>query len=343
VIEPAVLAPDIDDVVKKVRKIVRVFRQSPVKNDTLQKYAKQDLDKELTLLIDSKTRWSSLLAMLQRFLKMKVVVPKALIDHGQSALFLSDPELSLISELVEALEIVECGTRALCRRDATLSSGDLIFEFMIQKLNGLESQFAVQLGNAVQTRIEERRLPGLAALQGYLENPVFLDSIVETGAKLFYPGRNDIAKLARDQFVRLFVAEEEEEAAQNVSENEEGDNPRSLTAPRRSRSTELSEFMTQKKMSESDRRSLSGNTSSADILKALKREMAVYEATGKKPSSLEQLRNALASIPPTSTEAERAFSALGLFITKLRTCLSDKTVDNLFLLRTHFLTEKIDK
>jgi hypothetical protein len=183
----------------------------------------------------------------------------------------------------------------------------------------------------------------LAALQGYLENPVFLDSIVETGAKLFYPGRNDIAKLARDQFVRLFVAEEEEEAAQNVSENEEGDNPRSLTAPRRSRSTELSEFMTQKKMSESDRRSLSGNTSSADILKALKREMAVYEATGKKPSSLEQLRNALASIPPTSTEAERAFSALGLFITKLRTCLSDKTVDNLFLLRTHFLTEKIDK
>jgi hypothetical protein len=247
VIEPAVLAPDIDDVVKKVRKIVRVFRQSPVKNDTLQKYAKQDLDKELTLLIDSKTRWSSLLAMLQRFLKMKVVVPKALIDHGQSALFLSDPELSLISELVEALEIVECGTRALCRRDATLSSGDLIFEFMIQKLNGLESQFAVQLGNAVQTRIEERRLPGLAELQGYLENPVFLDSIVETGAKLFYPGRNDIAKLARDQFVRLFVAEEEEEAAQNVSENEEGDNPRSLTAPRRSRSTELSEFMTQKK------------------------------------------------------------------------------------------------
>jgi hypothetical protein len=27
----------------------------------------------------------------------------------------------------------------------------------------------------------------------------------------------------------------------------------------------------------------------------------------------------------------------------LRTCFSDKTVDNLFLLRTHFLTEKIDK
>jgi hypothetical protein len=54
---------------------------------------------------------------------------------------------------------------------------------------------------------------------------------------------------------------------------------------------------------------LGDSSSAADVLKALKREMAVFEATGKRPSSLEQLQNAVATLPPTSIEAERAFSA----------------------------------
>ena len=37
------------------------------------------------------------------------------------------------------------------------------------------------------------------------------------------------------------------------------------------------------------------------------------------------------------TESERSFSSVGLFLTKLRTRLSDKSVDNLFVLRSHFL------
>ena len=50
------------------------------------------------------------------------------------------------------------------------------------------------------------------------------------------------------------------------------------------------------------------------------------EATGKRPSKLEQLLKALLTIPPTSVEAEQAFSAAGLFATKLRSRLSDKSV-----------------
>ena len=49
----------------------------------------------------------------------------------------------------------------------------------------------------------------------------------------------------------------------------------------------------------------------------IKQEMKLLEATGKRPSQLEHLYNALLTIPPTSVEAERAFSAAGLFVTKL--------------------------
>jgi hypothetical protein len=148
----------------KLRKIVRLFRRCPVKNDTLQKYAKQDLGKERTLVIDCKTRWSSLLAMLKRFLEMKLVVPKALIDHGSSSLFLSDAELLLLSELVEGLEVVECGVRALCRRDATLASADQIFEYMIRTLHTQKSDFATKLHRTVEKRVNERHNVGLATL-----------------------------------------------------------------------------------------------------------------------------------------------------------------------------------
>ena len=47
--------------------------------------------------------------------------------------------------------------------------------------------------------------------------------------------------------------------------------------------------------------------------------------------------NALMTIPATSVESERAFSAAGLFVSKLRTSLSDKSVDMLCFMRSHML------
>ena len=64
--------------------------------------------------------------------------------------------------------------------------------------------------------------------------------------------------------------------------------------------------------------------------------MKLLEATGKRPSKLEQLFKALLTIPLTSVEAEQAFSAAGLIATKLRSRLSDKSVSALRFLRSHF-------
>jgi len=57
-------------VVQKVRKVVKMFKRSPTRNDAkLQPYVKQDFGREVGLLLDSKTRWNSLVDMLSQFLQ----------------------------------------------------------------------------------------------------------------------------------------------------------------------------------------------------------------------------------------------------------------------------------
>ena len=75
----------------------------------------------------------------------------------------------------------------------------------------------------------------------------------------------------------------------------------------------------------------------------IKREMALFEGSGGKQmgQKLTQLKEALATVPPTSVEVERLFSAAGLFVTKLRTLLSDEMVDDLCFLRAMLLSNNI--
>lgn len=82
-IEPLDFKPELQDDCsswsQKVRKICRTFRKSPKKNDYLQDFV-MDINngQRLNLILDVKTRWNSLLHMLERFLKLKDCIPSAL-------------------------------------------------------------------------------------------------------------------------------------------------------------------------------------------------------------------------------------------------------------------------
>ena len=69
-----------EDVISNVRRNVRLFRRSPVKNSILLKYMNEEKGRELSLLLDCKTLWNSLIAMIERFILLKKPVSKALID-----------------------------------------------------------------------------------------------------------------------------------------------------------------------------------------------------------------------------------------------------------------------
>ena len=71
---------DFKIVLNNVRKIVKIFEKSAVKNCLLQKYVKLDHGKVLSLMLDSPTRWNSIVLLIERYLLLKYCMKKALID-----------------------------------------------------------------------------------------------------------------------------------------------------------------------------------------------------------------------------------------------------------------------
>ena len=70
--------------------------------------------------------------------------------------------------------------------------------------------------------------------------------------------------------------------------------------------------------------------------KAPDHEFNLYENTGKLTPNLASLLAALKTIKPSSVESERVFSTVNQFVTKIRSRLSDKSVNALVFLKAYY-------
>jgi len=76
------------------------------------------------------------------------------------------------------------------------------------------------------------------------------------------------------------------------------------------------------------------------ITNAIKAEMQLHTSTGNWGTCLEKVHAYLMSIPVTSVEAERAFSAAGVLCTKLRSQLADNSIDTMCFLRSYYMKRR---
>ncbi|GBP87664.1 hypothetical protein EVAR_38150_1 [Eumeta japonica] len=123
-----------------------MFKCSPIKNDVLQKYVKNEFGRKIELDGDCKTRWSSLAVMVEKFNKLKLCIAKTLIDLGLSANIeyrFSQHEFDALVNLENILKPVV--VEVLCRQDATLITAEATLKFMIKKLEDNNSALASEL------------------------------------------------------------------------------------------------------------------------------------------------------------------------------------------------------
>ena len=66
----------------------------------------------------------------------------------------------------------------------------------------------------------------------------------------------------------------------------------------------------------------------------------LVESTGERPTKLQKLFRALSTLQISSVEAERTFSSAGLFLPKIRSNLSDGSIDRLVFLWKYFQNKK---
>lgn len=132
------------------------------------------------LILDVKTRWNSLLHMLQRFFELSSCVQKVLIDFKVRELELEDAELEIIKNIVDVLKPMEIIVLEICKRDATILTAAEAFDFAIEEIGILKfygNSIADQLIECIRKRVAQRERTDLLLTLRYLTKKSDLNAI----------------------------------------------------------------------------------------------------------------------------------------------------------------------
>lgn len=330
--------------VEKVRKIVKIFRRSPTKNEELlQKHVRSEFGKEINLILDCPTRWNSLQRMLTRFCSLKKCILKGLIDIS-SSLLISTNEFDLIAEIATALEPVTLAAEAICRRNINLVEAEAAIGFSIKSLEIHNTNLSNRLANTIRQRINQRRCI-LSGILQYLINPFISQADSQFPILKNSIIRTKIVKLLErlsSEPLKLLSTEVDSARNEYLPSND-------LSLPGlmdlQTGPTEPIEMslkdMLQKTMKESIhhpsiRNPRSWDESTLDFDEIVKLEMMSFKNNLQRGPNLQKIYEYILSVPATSTESERVFSSAGNICTKARSSLSDDSIDTMCLLRSYY-------
>lgn len=338
------IASNYKDLITKIRKIVKIFRKSPTKNDLiLQKYILEEHGKRLELILDCKTRWNSLVNMLERFYCVRSCISKALIDLRSKIQF-TEIEWLAIHDLKNTLEPIKLGVEVLCRRDATLITAETTLRFILEKLDTQSTPLTIKLAATLCRRIAQRR-NDLTGILLYLQNPIKFENNLKNSDDITFlmPKKTIIRKEIKNLLERALNNEHGEEilCASDTSYFNKSNKDQEESQEDQSRNLSLKEELEMKLQKEYlEIKMIESKVLSKNLENVLKKEMSAFESDGTKGRYLRMTYEYLLTIPPTSVEAERAFSAAGYICNDLRTSLGDESINSLCFLRSYFQNNK---
>ena len=177
-----------------------MFRKRPLKDEILQKHIQAQLNTELKLILDSKTRRNSLLEMIKIFARAEKCIKIALVAIGTSTT-ITNAEIKILHDLIDVLEPVKHAVDGLCRRNATLLTAERIYDFVFKTLSN--SVYSASLRSHREVRIKDRRNACLVDLLEYLHDPDFL---MKNKFDIFdkYGNKNKMYTLAETLMQKLF-------------------------------------------------------------------------------------------------------------------------------------------
>lgn len=295
-----------------VRKVVNFFKGSAIRSDSFKAKCKEKFGKEQQLKLDVKTRWNSMLKMVEVFIKLYDVTKEVLFEFGCET-FIENLNLELLKSLVYSLKPVEVTINAISEKNSTLRTAYVAIKFLKETLAEQDSEISRMLLQNIDYYMNDRINQEIMELMLSLWN---LDKIP----------KNSIG-LATNLMKRLFptVNNLDDDDAKNDNLVETINNNNEVT------------YEEQLKL-----RLQASSTQPAhnDRYKKLTQEFSLSKSNGELTENLKRLSDALSTIKPTSIDSERAFSVASNFCSKLRSKLSDKSLHTLVFLKYHFINKE---
>lgn len=309
---------NIRELVDKVRTVVRLFRKSPTKmDDALRKRVNEQCEgKDMCLILDSRTRWNSLLAMLQRFHLLKKAIGMALIDVEAETTFTTS-EWMAIESIIKVLAPIETTVLQLCNRNSNLLEADVAIACLLDK--GIPRDLlGMKMIDRLTARISERRteVSDVLCYLGEISSP-FKPKLTEKGIH---------------DFILKFYVRSAPESTSDVDTNnnddydhvqEQNDNFANILQKNL-------QIMKNPKRAKFD----------YDLKTVIFRECEVFQIMKEKGKHLKFVYESLRNIQCATVEAERTFSTSGRFVNKLRSRLSDEAINSIIILKSRMLENK---
>lgn len=268
--------------------------------------------------MDIKTRWSSLVIAIQRFIKLIDPINNALGKLGREKF--DTENINILKEIVMILEPVKLAVTELSKQSANLLTAEGTLIYVFQQLNKINAPLTEEFKNSLKIRIDQRRNKDLISLLLFLHNGTYPKS----NEFFHYSSKTDIKKLASSLITRLFqnIGLDQLESDASISESENDDCGNEYI--------QLQKCITGISKPTSDKNGIS-----------IDKELKLLEVNkGNRTQRLEYLYKSLLTVKPTSTPSERVFSISGIFINKLRNRMNTDTLNALVFLKYYFLNKK---
>lgn len=306
----------INDILALTRKTVKYFRNSPTRMAVLDKYVLEQEKNKLNLLLDCKTRWNTLLPMIDRFAKLEKPINLSLKELGIP--IIEDNHFKELRSLHSILNPVYIVVLELGKSNANLLTAEGSLIFILNKLKSEKNESGIEFYNNLKEEMLKRRNKKLVSLLYYLQN----GSLPASNDDLRYSEINEVVEFAEKIFDRLFpnyVSQIVDLHEKTVGTFEE------------------------KIFSDKDKLKISIDTVmkavKCDYNNQLKMDLSNLALLGAKRSDrLEKLFSALLTIKPTSIASERVFSTASLKMTKIRNKMSVSLLNALVFLKYDFST-----
>lgn len=309
--------------IDEMRKIIKFFRKSSIRTEVLLGHVKKNNGKPLRLLLDVKTRWSSLVTAIVRFLKLINSINDALEELGATPY--SQNNIRLLKETTNILEPVKLGVLEMSKQTANLLTAEATLIYIFKELDAIKTPLAMNFLKSLRSRIYQRRNQNLTSVLFFLHHGVYPK--INENEYFSYSPKQLIKTTAMGLMERLYPIQN------NLQQHAECSNDKDLQQGVHNQD-EISKL--QKCIATFiDPRS---NSSYSNQLLSIDKEFKLLIANnGKRTSRLELLYQALLSVKPTSTASERVFSVAGNFMTSLRNRMNTDTLNALIFLKYYFM------